>query len=494
VVLNNSEPSRFHRLVLLAALLIHVVTAWQSTGYSSADEHFQIIAFAQTKLGELPVEHLPWEYDAGIRSSLQPWIAVQVFHAAQLVGITDPFNRTFLLRLLTAALALLAVRGFVRATLDQVPVCLKKPFILLSYFLWFLPFLHVRFASESWAGTFLLFGLTSLFRITAERETRRPWDLLWAGIAFGIALLCRPPVGLILISALFWMAVVRKVKWNGIVLVLVGSTAVAIAGFAMDSAFYDRSVFSVWEYVRMGFAGDPDHRFDELPWYYYPPWIVKYAIPPIGVCLLLALALLIWKRPKHLLVWCIVPFFVVHAFIPHKELRFLFPLADLTPLLLVLGFVELRTLVHGNNWSLIGRLALGILVVANLLGLSIVLTSPAGIGRTVLAKSLHAVHPEAGSRITYVIEPLQSWRISLPAFYLPVYMTDSAFTMVHYAGGNLNTDYLVARTSDAQLLHSRNGQQLEVLACTETTWTARLMRWYTWGEGPEPWTLYRVTR
>lgn len=480
---------RYHRFVFLAAVVVHLFTAWRSTGYQSADEHFQIIAFAQTKLGELPVEHLPWEYDAGIRSSVQPWIAVQVFRAAQLVGISDPFSRTFLLRLLTAVLALLAVRGFVRASLDQVPVDLRKPFILVSYFLWFLPFLHVRFGSESWAGIFLLFGLAPFFR-----DTRKPWEMLWAGIAFGIAVLCRPPVGLIVISALLWMKFVGKVKWNGIVLVFGGSAVVAIAGFALDSAFYGGSLFSVWEYVRMGFMGDPDHRFDELPWYYYAPWVVKYAIPPIGACLLIALLLLIWKRPKHLLVWCIVPFFVVHAFIPHKELRFLFPLADLTPLLLVLGFVELSVLFNGEKWHPISKLALGILIVANLLGLSVVLTSPAGIGRTVLAKTLHQVQPPPGSRITYVIEPLQSWRISLPAFYLPANMTDSAFTMEQYTGGDLKTDYLVARSEDAELLRSRSGQDLEALARTETAWTEHLMRWYTWGEGPEPWTLFRVKK
>ena len=488
------RPPRFQRVVFLAAVVVHLFTAWYSTGYQSADEHFQIIAFAQTKLGELPVEHLPWEYDAGIRSSLQPWIAVQVFRAAELVGIKDPFTRTFLLRLLTAALAMIAVRGFVRATLDQVSVDLWKPYILLSYFLWFSPFLHVRFSSESWAGIFLLFGFAPLIQRTVELEPRRPVKMLWTGIAFGIAILCRPPVGLIVISALFWLAFVGKLRWNGIVLVLGGSAAVAIAGYALDSAFYDRSVFSLWEYVHMGFAGDPDHRFDELPWYYYSPWVVKYAIPPIGACLLLALTLLIWKRPKHLLVWCFVPFFVAHTFIPHKELRFLFPLADLTPLLLVLGFVELRTLVPGNSWRTAGRLVLVILTFANLLGLSVILTSPAGIGRTVLAKTLHAVQPAAGSRISYVIEPMLSWRISLPAFYLPAHMTDSAFTMEQYAGGNLNTEYLVARTPDAELLQSRSGQDLEALARTETVWTEQLMRWYTWNEGPEPWTLFRVTK
>jgi len=52
------NDSYFHRNVLLAACVLYVLTAWFSVGYHSADEHFQIIAFAQWELGELPLEHL----------------------------------------------------------------------------------------------------------------------------------------------------------------------------------------------------------------------------------------------------------------------------------------------------------------------------------------------------------------------------------------------------------------------------------------------------
>lgn len=82
--------SVLHRTALAIALTLHVITAWNSAGYYSADEHFQIIAFAQAKLGELPIEHLAWEYDTRIRSSFQPWIAVGVFKIAAACGIVEP--------------------------------------------------------------------------------------------------------------------------------------------------------------------------------------------------------------------------------------------------------------------------------------------------------------------------------------------------------------------------------------------------------------------
>src|SRR5690606_39751816 len=42
-------------------------------------------------------------------------------------------------------------------------------------------------------------------------------------------------------------------------------------------------------------------------------------------------------RSRHVLVWMVLPFVLFHVALPHKELRFLYPLADLMPLLLVMS-------------------------------------------------------------------------------------------------------------------------------------------------------------
>lgn len=479
--------SVLHRTALAIALTLHVITAWNSAGYYSADEHFQIIAFAQAKLGELPIEHLAWEYDTRIRSSFQPWIAVGVFKIAAACGIVDPFIRTFLLRLLTALISLFAVRGFVRTTLDQVPGHLRKTFIVLSYLLWFLPFLHVRFSSESWSGVFLLFGLAGIL------GKRTNGSLIGTGIAFGFAVLCRPPVGFVVLCALLWMHFIRKDTLRDVLALIGGASAVALLGFAMDSAFYGSSTFSVWRYVQMGFMGNAEHPFDELPWYYYPPWVVKYAIPPIGIAILLATVVLIWKQPKHLLVWGLAPYFIVHAFIPHKELRFLFPLADLVPLLLILGLNELRPLFHRPMLRLSALSYVVLCAILNIAGLAVVMTTAAGIGRTALAEELHR-SAKTGDRIGYMISPDIAWRITLPNFYRPegtqevVFSSEASDRMI----GTL--DYLVAEPLKAAYFAESRNLQLQALARTETPWVEQLMRWYTWNEGPGPWTLYRVVQ
>ena len=483
------NDSYFHRNVLLAACVLYVLTAWFSVGYHSADEHFQIIAFAQWELGELPLEHLAWEFDAGIRSSLQPWIAVAVFKIAAAFGLEDPFMRTFLLRLLTAALALIAIRGYVVATLTSVPRTFRKPFILLSYFLWFLPFLHVRFSSEGWSGIFLVLCLTTVL----QREQVRWWAVR-AGAFAGIAILCRPPTGLIILSAMAWMLLVRKDPWREVFTMVIGASIVMLLGVLLDSAFYGHFNPTVWKYVSMGFGGDPAHRFDELPWYYYAPWMVKYGIPPIGGLIVIAFALLCIKQPKSLPVWCILPFVVVHSYIPHKELRFLYPLADLAPLVLVLGLNELapwlRTLIM-RPLRLIGIL---VLTATNLLGLVIVTTSAAGEGRAVLAKEIHNRTIAPNERIAYLIQPDIAWRIGLPAFYLPKGMREIAIGPGNWKADLEPINYVVAHPNDAGPFAAEQGLELSLLARTEPRWVERAMGWYTWYEGPASWALYRVEK
>ncbi|MBL7952955.1 MAG: hypothetical protein JNM62_14700 [Flavobacteriales bacterium] len=474
---------RFHRTVFLAAVLVYLITAWNSTGYHSADEHFQIVAFAQWKLGELPVEHLAWEFDAGIRSSLQPWIAVGMFRVVDACGFGDPFTRTLLLRLLTAVLALIAVRGFVRATTSTLDQRWQKAYIIMAYLLWFLPFLHVRFSSEGWSGIFLLFMLTAIL------QRGKMWAFQ-AGVFAGIAMLCRAPTGLIVLSAIAWMVVVRKERVRSLLLLGGGTLVVLIAGVALDQAFYGSFTPTTWNYLRMGITGSGSPVFDELPWCYYPPWIVKYALPPIGVAVLFAFVVLLVKRPKHLGVWCVLPYLLVHSAIGHKELRFLYPLADLVPWILITAWAlvsESRVLKDAR--TILFVLA-GTLVLVNFIGLVVVMSSSAGEGRVRIAEVLHRLS-KPGDHVGYAIDLPIAWRIMLPDFYRPA-GTEEEVVPPHVPFDHAERlDFLVVQDGMPMPIPD-DRSNLTALVRTEPTWSTTVMRWYTWDEGQKPWTLYRV--
>ena len=79
--------------------LLVCLAAWCTTGYFHPDEHFQILEFANWKMGGTPTEVLPWEFYARMRPSLQPVLAIGFIRIFQGIGIHDPFIWAFLLRL-----------------------------------------------------------------------------------------------------------------------------------------------------------------------------------------------------------------------------------------------------------------------------------------------------------------------------------------------------------------------------------------------------------
>jgi phosphatidylinositol glycan class B len=480
----NPLFSGLHRnpmLLAVVAVALHVVTAWNSSGYHSADEHHQVIEFAQYKLGELPPGHLAWEYPTGIRSSIQPWIAAGTIVAARSVGIADPLHQAFLLRLFSALLALLAVRAFVRAARDQLPEDLQQPFTLLSIGLWFLPFLHVRFSSEGWSASFLLLGLAALLRKPDPAE-RWTWP---AGAALTMAVLLRPSTAVVVAGAIAWLLVVRRPATRRIIQLAFAGLLTLLLGLVADSLFYGRVVLSTWNYWMMAVSGPPREAFDTLPWYYYPPWVVKYAIPPIGVLLLAAFIVLLVRSPRHLLVWCITPLLVMLTMVPHKEVRFLFPIADLAPMMVMLAASSLRTVLERVP-ALWRNLVFGALVAINLMALAVVVLRPAGNGRTALVPMMR----DAGA-VTYLIDPAIAWRIEVPPFYRDKVPGDTAIAP-GAVQGPLRTPLVVLRDADLAPLEARTQQRFEPLVRTAPRWEERLMRWYTWNEGWPPWTLYRV--
>jgi len=49
------------RLIVAAAALVAVASAWFNVGFFSHDEHFQILEFAWYKLGRTPGDALAWD-------------------------------------------------------------------------------------------------------------------------------------------------------------------------------------------------------------------------------------------------------------------------------------------------------------------------------------------------------------------------------------------------------------------------------------------------
>ncbi|MEK6577793.1 MAG: hypothetical protein AABZ55_01085, partial [Bdellovibrionota bacterium] len=83
-----------------------------------------------------------------------------------------------------------------------------------------------------------------------------------------------------------------------------------------------------------------------------------------------------WVRfPRNLFTWCYAPLLLFNILIPHKETRFLFPMAHAAPLLLVMA-LQSKNKLWKKPWR---RLLVGILGALNVVALLILMFVPASM-------------------------------------------------------------------------------------------------------------------
>lgn len=469
------DPSpRTQRLIFLLAVAVHLATAWFSSGYYADDEHYQVITFAEVKAGHEPVDALPWEHTARIRSVVLPAVCLVLFNVADAIGLDDPFHKAFLLRLLTVLAALAILRRWTNAAMHLVPERLRTAFLLLSWFLWFLPFQHVRFTGETWSGLLMLAALTELLYRSPARAS-----LIRSGLLIGLAVLIRPPTVFMAMGLMGWVLFTKRRDLRQLIVIGASATVIHLLGAGLDTWWYGMPTYSPWNYALKGLDVEGGSIFEAFPWWAYGFMIIKDMLVPIGALACAAYALLWWKRPAGPVLWIITPFLLFHLFVPHKEMRFLFPLADLMPLMLVLAFASL-----GTTWR-IGfqrnalSLVLIVAVVANILGLAVASFTPAGSGRTRLAEQLGA---KTGN-VFYDADKDTVWKIAIPTFYGgPVRPAERLRGLC--AGG---PDPLVSQEWLCSHVY------VERVAMADPPWADALLKAYHWRPQDRGWAAYRMT-
>lgn len=435
----------FQKRVLVVAVVLHAIAAWFSSGYYADDEHYQVVAFAQQRMGELPKHELPWEYEAHIRSALLPSVAYVAIRACRAWLSTDPFIIAFLLRAITAVCAVFVVRRFIAAALPMVRIEHQRLFVALSWFLWFLPYQHVRFASETWSGLLFVLGLSTVLSRSGSARS-----MLTVGLCFGLSMLVKPAMGIACMSVCLWWVLGSVDRRRLSVLLIAGLLLALTAGSVIDAWFYKGFYPVLGNYARMAITGDGPRTFEAYPWYSYLPWTIKYALWPIGALLVTALLWSSYRAPRSLLVLCIWPYLIALSIIPHKELRFLFPLADLSPLLLVLA---LQALGESALARMMTRpVVLVPLIAINACGLLVSATTAAGSGRTRLAEAMWRNATGRSTSTGYDFEDDLIWKARIPSFYLPPDTRDSG--AFHPCARSLETiapsapDLLIMREPD----------------------------------------------
>jgi len=359
---------------LLAALAFFIAALF-SVGYHHFDEHFQIMEFAGLKLGLNQESAMPWEYAFQIRPTLQPAMVVIFQRITSYLGLSDPFVITFLLRLVSAAFSFYILQLIYRAFKDSVKEPeLQKWYLILTYTLWFTFYIGVRFSSENWSALWFLLGF-ALYFLNKDRDTLH---FFLIGIYFGLAFLFRFQAAFMILGFGFWLLLIAKEKFKDLLTLFAGFVLVFLIGALIDRWFYDEWTVSSWNYFAQNIIEDKVSGFGIRPWYWYFTKVFESAVPPLSLLILLSYFAIVILRPKSPLVWVSLPFLLIHILIGHKELRFLFPLYLLVPVIIVKAIISVQrffTLKVVSNSIM--RITMKLCFVINFILLLVVIFKPA---------------------------------------------------------------------------------------------------------------------
>lgn len=364
--------------VYVLNLLFYGLTAINSVGYYHADEHYQTIEFSGFLRGTHTLDEMPWEYSNRMRSALLPTAAYGIISIANAVGVGNPFTIAATMRLLTAFFALFVVFRFARHLNRRLNFHDQYQALLpLSFLLWFMPFLAVRFSSETWGGLLFLLGLLP-FISAAPNTSRKTYAL--TGLLFGLSMLCRFQMGFAITGWLIWFVMHRKSELNGLLSSLGALLLTLLAGALLDGWFYGEPTFALFNYVYAFFENTAPSDFDSSLWYSYIDLTLRGMGAAIALPILAAWLYLVFRKPFHVLSLTTVMFIVAHAAVGHKELRFLMPMAFLLPAILVEVVSDLATMLQKTRQRRFLRFGLGVLLAIQLPGLFAMAITPAGQG------------------------------------------------------------------------------------------------------------------
>lgn len=322
----NQLPKAYRKYYLIGFVIL-LITAIFSVGHHSFDEHFQILEFCGYKMGHSPIEELPWEFQAQIRPALQPFIAFCFAQLLTTLGVYDPFTLALLLRLL---MALFSWYVICRLSIQLLPQFKseqgRKLYVLCSIFLWFVPYLGVRFSAESFSAALFFLALALLLELKNNAGKYPTGKLLFAGMLLGFSLFTRLQLAGAILGLAVWLLLQRWSIKHWLYIFIGGVIATGLC-ILCDYWLYGQWLITPYKYFDINILQQKAAEFGVLPWWYYFVLFIQGAVPPLSIVLLLYFFAGLAKKPLHMFSLVCISFLIMYFAIGHKEIRFLFPMA-----------------------------------------------------------------------------------------------------------------------------------------------------------------------
>lgn len=326
--------------IFFFGLLFHVCAAFFSLGYHQCDELFQEYEFAGYKLGINAASDLPWEFGEKMRSGIQPLIIFSITKLFHFFSINNPFSISLFIRFAQSLLSFMATFLLLKILEKELKSeKLKIAFWFSTFLFWCIPYFHARFSSENFASTIFLFGLICV--LNAPTFKQQSISYLFSGLLFGISFLCRFQMSFMFVGFLAWLLFIKRMPLKWLLLCCLGFVLALSIGLLADKWLYGEVTLSWWNYLDLNLFQDKASVFGREPVYFYFEESLLQLIPPFSVFILVAIILFCIRNTKHFITWMIIPFVVLHVLVSHKELRFLFPVLNFLPFM-VLYYIQME--------------------------------------------------------------------------------------------------------------------------------------------------------
>lgn len=341
-----TSSRRWNALALVAVLSGLAVRCWlalNDLGTYWPDEVYQSLEPAHRSAFGYGL--VAWEFVAGARNMLFPWLLAAVLRLSAFVGLASPDQYLPLLRLGFSASFVVTATGLhrlARAVGCSLPAAVAAVVALswMNLSIYFAP----RAMSEVASTVPLVWGLAFVF------ETKRSTRLLVVGGALlSLSVMLRLHCGVFAAGAV--LALVGRRDFVAARTLVFTLLAGALGYGVLDWFAWGELFHSARVYLSFSFAGGAA-EFGVGPPAYYTKYLTK-SLGPLWV--LLAALWILGLRRATALGFISATFFLLHLAQPHKELRFLVPMF---PLLTVGAAAGVDELASRRWWLGLGSVAL----------------------------------------------------------------------------------------------------------------------------------------
>jgi Alg9-like mannosyltransferase family len=327
-------------IILSVGLAIRVNACFYSKGIACPDEHQQYVEQAGRYAYGYSMTF--WEQERGVRSPIFPVFLGLHLIALNFLGITDPVTQASVLRMVLslcsfAVLVAFAIREY--NTGNRAAAVFLLSWTSLSAGM---VFITIRTTSES--------GLIAPFLLGVYLTHKSPF---WSGILFGIAFAIRFQAGILIAGVLFTLLLASKrtPKCSGfrtLVKVVCGLSIALLACGLVDKLTYGDWFRSPIEYFRANILENVNADYGIEPWDYYLNNIEDSVFAFVLIPIFALLGCFVQWR----LAIPAVAFLLVHSFVAHKEVRFIWPIIPFAFILAAAGFQEVWDNLRNRNQKL----------------------------------------------------------------------------------------------------------------------------------------------